>query len=52
MTRFGDFEPLCKNTPSYPWCNLFYRQVSLFIVPAVRVLADRRAVLPVAAPQP
>ncbi|KAI0088926.1 chitin synthase III catalytic subunit [Irpex rosettiformis] len=27
MTRFGDFEPLCKNTPSYPWCNLFYRQL-------------------------
>ena len=27
MTRFGDFEPLCRNTPSYPWCNLFYREV-------------------------
>ena len=27
MTRFGDFSPLCSNTPSYPWCNLFYRQV-------------------------
>ncbi|TCD61137.1 hypothetical protein EIP91_009002 [Steccherinum ochraceum] len=26
-TNFGDFEPLCHNTPSYPWCNLFYRQV-------------------------
>jgi len=26
-TRFGDFEPLCHTTPSYPWCNLFYRQV-------------------------
>ncbi len=25
MTRFGDFEPLCRHTPSYPWCNLFYR---------------------------
>ncbi|KAG6916795.1 hypothetical protein DXG01_005318 [Tephrocybe rancida] len=27
MTRFGDFEPLCTSTPSYPWCNLFYRQL-------------------------
>ena len=35
MTRFGDFEPLCRNTPSYPWCNLFYREVlSLFIYPS------------------
>ncbi|KAI0058581.1 hypothetical protein BV25DRAFT_1830036 [Artomyces pyxidatus] len=27
MTRFGDFQPLCSHTPSYPWCNLFYRQL-------------------------
>jgi len=27
MTRFGDFEPLCHQVPSYPWCNLFYRQL-------------------------
>ncbi|KAJ7233098.1 chitin synthase III catalytic subunit [Mycena rebaudengoi] len=27
MTRFGDFETLCKETPSYTWCNLFYRQI-------------------------
>ncbi|KAG5651577.1 hypothetical protein H0H81_008160 [Sphagnurus paluster] len=27
MTRFGDFAPLCTSTPSYPWCNLFYRQL-------------------------
>ncbi|KAF6750672.1 chitin synthase III catalytic subunit [Ephemerocybe angulata] len=27
MTAFGDFAPLCTNTPSYPWCNLFYRQL-------------------------
>lgn len=27
MTRFGDFAPLCRNTPSYTWCNLFYRQL-------------------------
>lgn len=27
MTRFGDFGPLCRDTPSYPWCNLFYRQL-------------------------
>ncbi|PAV24094.1 chitin synthase export chaperone [Pyrrhoderma noxium] len=26
MTRFGDFAPLCHHVPSYPWCNLFYRQ--------------------------
>ncbi|KAF8622590.1 hypothetical protein AX15_006896 [Amanita polypyramis BW_CC] len=27
MTRFGDFQPLCSYAPSYPWCNLFYRQL-------------------------
>ncbi|TDL21932.1 hypothetical protein BD410DRAFT_274438 [Rickenella mellea] len=27
MTRFGDFQALCHQTPSYPWCNLFYRQL-------------------------
>jgi hypothetical protein len=27
MVSFGDFKPLCEQTPSYPWCNLFYRQV-------------------------
>lgn len=27
MTRFGDYSSLCRDTPSYPWCNLFYRQV-------------------------
>jgi len=27
MVAFGDFQPLCSNTPSYPWCNLFYRQL-------------------------
>jgi hypothetical protein len=27
MTRFGDFAVLCHQTPSYPWCNLFYRQL-------------------------
>jgi len=27
MTRFGDFSPLCTSTPSYTWCNLFYRQI-------------------------
>ncbi|CAK5267517.1 unnamed protein product [Mycena citricolor] len=25
--RFGDFSTLCRNTGSYPWCNLFYRQI-------------------------
>jgi len=24
---FGDFEPLCRDVPSYPWCNLFFRQL-------------------------
>ncbi|KAM6492795.1 Chitin synthase III catalytic subunit [Amanita muscaria] len=24
---FGDFQQLCSSTPSYPWCNLFYRQL-------------------------
>ncbi|KDQ49990.1 hypothetical protein JAAARDRAFT_200331 [Jaapia argillacea MUCL 33604] len=27
MTRFGDFQYLCSNVPSYPWCNLFYHQL-------------------------
>ncbi|KAI0360287.1 hypothetical protein OH77DRAFT_1393422 [Trametes cingulata] len=27
MTHFGDFAPLCHQVPSYPWCNLFYRQL-------------------------
>ena len=27
MVQFGDFQPLCRDTPSYTWCNLFYRQV-------------------------
>jgi hypothetical protein len=27
MTRFGDFSPLCSQTPSYPWCNLFFAQL-------------------------
>ncbi|KAJ3576639.1 hypothetical protein NP233_g276 [Leucocoprinus birnbaumii] len=28
MVGFGDFQPLCNWTPSYTWCNLFYRQLS------------------------
>ncbi|KAG2152535.1 chitin synthase III catalytic subunit [Suillus bovinus] len=27
MTRFGDFQTLCSQVPSYTWCNLFYRQL-------------------------
>ncbi|KIK06332.1 hypothetical protein K443DRAFT_674320 [Laccaria amethystina LaAM-08-1] len=27
MVHFGDFQSLCADTPSYPWCNLFYRQL-------------------------
>lgn len=27
MVRLGDFKSLCSQTPSYPWCNLFYRQL-------------------------
>jgi len=27
MVRFGDFSSLCRDTPSYPWCNLFYHQL-------------------------
>ena len=27
MARFGDFASLCRQVPSYPWCNLFFRQV-------------------------
>jgi hypothetical protein len=29
MTQFGDFQTLCTQVPSYTWCNLFYRQVSI-----------------------
>ncbi|KAE9389020.1 hypothetical protein BT96DRAFT_835519 [Gymnopus androsaceus JB14] len=25
--RFGDYSALCRDTPSYTWCNLFYRQL-------------------------
>jgi len=28
MSRFGDFQDICSDTPSYTWCNLFYRQLS------------------------
>lgn len=27
MAHFGEFRALCSETPSYPWCNLFYRQL-------------------------
>ncbi|KAH8116730.1 chitin synthase III catalytic subunit [Phellopilus nigrolimitatus] len=27
MARFGDLAPLCRQVPSYTWCNLFYRQL-------------------------
>lgn len=27
MARFGDFQTLCSQVPSYTWCNLFYRQL-------------------------
>ena len=27
MTGFGRFDSFCRSTSSYPWCNLFYRQV-------------------------
>ncbi|EKM56276.1 uncharacterized protein PHACADRAFT_253316 [Phanerochaete carnosa HHB-10118-sp] len=27
MVSFGDFSSLCRDTPSYPWCNLFYHQL-------------------------
>lgn len=37
MTHFGDFEPLCHQVPSYPWCNLFYRQVHRYSSLALRL---------------
>ena len=44
-TSFGDFKPLCQNVPSYPWCNLFYRQVcTIYYIPC--------AILPITAPVP
>ncbi|OAX39071.1 hypothetical protein K503DRAFT_865701 [Rhizopogon vinicolor AM-OR11-026] len=27
MNKFGDFQTLCTQVPSYTWCNLFYRQL-------------------------
>lgn len=29
MVPFGSFETLCANVPSYPICNLFFRQVHI-----------------------
>ncbi|KIM78704.1 hypothetical protein PILCRDRAFT_582570 [Piloderma croceum F 1598] len=28
MAKFGDFSVQCRQIPSYPWCNLFYRQIA------------------------
>ncbi|KAG7091436.1 hypothetical protein E1B28_010472 [Marasmius oreades] len=28
--RFGDYQELCSQVPSYTWCNLFYRQIQDF----------------------
>ncbi|KZV98289.1 hypothetical protein EXIGLDRAFT_607098 [Exidia glandulosa HHB12029] len=27
MVAFGSFETICRDVPSYPWCNLFYKQL-------------------------
>ena len=32
MAIFGDIAPLCRQVPSYPWCNLFYRQVCTMLL--------------------
>ncbi|KDQ16375.1 hypothetical protein BOTBODRAFT_107135 [Botryobasidium botryosum FD-172 SS1] len=28
LPPFGAFKPLCRGVPSYPWCNLFFRQLA------------------------
>lgn len=30
VAPFGAFRPLCHTVPSYPICNLFFRQVSAY----------------------
>ncbi|KAI0044476.1 hypothetical protein FA95DRAFT_1562228 [Auriscalpium vulgare] len=47
MTRFGDFETLCHRTPSYPWCNLFYRQLEHHAPLALTGLSADRSSAPV-----
>ncbi|KAF8656328.1 hypothetical protein AX16_002593 [Volvariella volvacea WC 439] len=47
MTRFGDFQPLCAQTPSYPWCNLFYRQVQRIDAALLTALSDPSSSAPV-----
>lgn len=31
VAPFGSFRPLCHTVPSYPICNLFFRQVHIYI---------------------
>lgn len=43
MVGFGDFKPLCEQTPSYPWCNLFYRQLIDNLKSTVNDVSDNAA---------
>ncbi|KAF9492770.1 hypothetical protein BDN71DRAFT_1489925 [Pleurotus eryngii] len=46
-TRFGDFKPLCSETPSYPWCNLFYHQLQSHSPSTLRGLSSPSSSAPV-----
>ncbi|KJA28319.1 hypothetical protein HYPSUDRAFT_33659 [Hypholoma sublateritium FD-334 SS-4] len=45
--RFGDFQSLCTDTPSYPWCNLFYRQLLRASPSTLRGISAEREAAPV-----
>jgi hypothetical protein len=47
MVGFGDFKPLCEQTPSYPWCNLFYRQLEKNSPETLIGLSANAAIAPV-----
>jgi len=39
VAPFGSFRPLCHTVPSYPICNLFFRQVHILFVPISQSLS-------------
>lgn len=52
LPPFGAFKPLCTSVPSYPICNIFFRQLaraspSTIITPNGESLADFEVVAPV-----
>ncbi|KAF9652425.1 hypothetical protein BDM02DRAFT_3153833 [Thelephora ganbajun] len=47
MVSFGDFKPLCEQTPSYPWCNIFYRQLQKHSPTTLTGLSANATIAPV-----